>query len=201
MTSYLSSNIRSGGRRTLLISFALLSVWLASCCEPGHRDSQPLVIDSLFQETFGRDLDVFTPTGSGNSDSAYYPIYTFGIKNNGSTDDDFTLSVRYFNLGYIAGFDITKRVPAGQTVLFRTPSPQHDSSATYHFPNLNNPADSLPSMDKAYYGIQASTPGGTEIHTLLPTLTITYGLIDNGPEGCNTPASTMQIDPNELPKR
>ncbi|MDP4199120.1 MAG: hypothetical protein Q8922_13445 [Bacteroidota bacterium] len=188
--------------RILLLPVACLSVWLASCCEPGHKDSQPILVDSAFQETYGRDLDVFTSHVTGlNADSAYFPIYTFGIRNNGTADDDFTLSFRYSNQGYLAGFDITKHVPAGQMVLFRTPSPTRDSSAIYHYPNLNNPSDSIPSMDKAYYGIQASTPDSTEIHTLRPTISVTYGLIDNGPEACNTPASTQQIDLNELPRR
>src|ERR1041385_3231257 len=108
--------------RTLPLIVFLLSFWLAACCEPAHKDAQPLVIDSLFQESSGRDLDVYTAqniTHAQRADSAYFPIYTFGIKNSGTQDDVFTLHFRKtLYAGFIAGFDITKHVPAGATVLF-----------------------------------------------------------------------------------
>ena len=177
------------------------SFWFVACCEPGHKDSQPAMVADSFQETFGKDLDVYSSQG-GRSDSAYFPIYTFGIKNTGTADDVFTLHFRKpLASGFNGGFDITKHVAAGQTVMFRTPSPIYDSSAHYFFPNLTNPNDTNPIMDKAYYGIQASTPDSTKLHILQPTLTITYGEINNGPEACNTPASTQTIDINELPRR
>jgi hypothetical protein len=179
----------------------VLSFWLAACCEPSHKDSQPLIVADSFQETYGKDLDVYTAQG-GRSDSAYFPIYTFGIKNTGSQDDNFTLQLRKPLVGgFVGGFDITKRVPAGQTVMFRTPSPIYDSSAHYFFPHIQDPNDTFPIMDKAYYGIQASTPDSTKLHILQPTLTITYGEINNGPEACNTAASTQTIDLNSLPRR
>lgn len=191
--------------RILSLIPILLGFWFAACCEPGHRDAQPVVIDSLFQRSYGKDLDVYTAqqiTNAQLADSAYFPIYTFAIKNSGSQDDNFTLSIRKTRFaGFVVGFDITKHVPAGATVLFQTPLIPRDSSATYYFPILVNPTDTNFTIDKAYYGLQASTPDSTRIRYIRPSVTITYGAIDNGPEACNTPASTQTIDINELPDR
>jgi hypothetical protein len=185
----------------------LAAVWLAlglsSCCEPAHKDSQPMVIDSTFKESAGRDLDLF---GADTHpipivDSAYYPVYSVGIQNTGTQDDTYTLSLRYVNLGFTFGFDITKRVPAGQVVTFSTPTQPPDPNATYAFAAATLASDTTLSIDKMYKGIQGDSAYKVEIHRLQPTLTITYGAIDNGPEACNTPASQQQLDVNELPTR
>jgi hypothetical protein len=169
---------------------------LSSCCEPAHKNSSPYVVDSLFQETYGRDIDFI------GKDSAYYPIYTFGIQNTGTADDNFTLQLRYglTSSGWTSGFDITKHVPAGAVVLFQTPTPFPDSlteNATYAyvFP------DTGLNIDEIYYGLSFQNTDSAEIHALQPTLSIVYGSIDNGPEGCNTRASTMSMSVNSLPVR
>ena len=78
------------------------------------------MVNSLFQETYGRDLDLYNQnTTTGIVDSAYYPIYTFAIQNTGSTDDKFTLQLSYRQ--GVVGYNITKLVPAGQVVLFQSP--------------------------------------------------------------------------------
>jgi hypothetical protein len=187
-----------------ILSLLLLCFWFVACCEPGHRDSQPFIVIDSFQESYGKDLDVFTAHyyNLQRADSAYYPIYSFAIKNTGTQDDDYTLRLRKTLLdGTIGGFDIRKHVAAGATVVFRTPTPEGDSSATYYFPHLVNPNDQRPNIDEAYYGIQSPTPDSTKIHLIRPSLSISYGEINNGPEACNTPASFQTLDINEFPRR
>jgi len=147
----------------------------------------------MFQETYGRDIDLST------GDSAYYPIYTFGIQNTGTADDDFTLQLRY-RQGTV-GFDITKHVPAGAIVLFQSPLITSDSitqNATYAYVGFQ---DTVPNIDEIYYGMSFHSTDSAEVHTMQPTITIVYGSIDNGPEGCNTPASTSSVNITSLPSR
>ncbi len=157
----------------------------------------------MFAETFGHDLDVYQVIATGIiTDSGYYPIWTFGIQNTGSEDDNFTMSVVYFPaLGGREEFDITKRVPAGKIVLFRTPTLPSDSSAIYTYPERTNPADTNLPLNRDYYGFLQQSPDSTEIHFMRPSITISYGVIDNGPEACNTPASTFSLNIDRLPKR
>ncbi len=171
---------------------------LASCCEPAHKDSQPYVVNSLFQETYGRDIDLFRQSQSASSipDSAYYPIYTFAIQNTGTQDDNYTLQLRYG----VGGFDITKHVPAGQVVLFKSPIIPPDSitaNAQYTFVV----GDTAPNLDVMYYGLSFHAIDSAEIHSMMPSIQIVYGAIDNGPEGCNTPASMMPVNIDSLPIR
>ena len=181
-------------------SFVVLVLLLGSCCEPLQKNSQPQMIDSLFTQTSGYDLDLFRSenTTPPQIDSNYYPIYTFAVKNTGTTTDTYTLSLR---LGG-AGFDITKQVAAGQIAYFRTPTAKPDSftsGAIYSFPILSL-ADSNPPIPYAYQGLFAHTPDSTRIRILQPSITLTYGAIDNGNEGCNTPAQSTVIDVNGFPK-
>ena len=192
--------------RYFFIAGLILACELSSCCEPARKNSQPSVIDSLFQATHGYDVDIFTTQFSQNPaipDSGYYPIYTFGIKNTGTDDDDFTLQLRYNNAGLIAGFDITKHVLAGTTVLFKTPVMPPDSitiDARYFYPNLTV-ADTNPPMAEAYYGLFKQSPDSIRIQLLRPTITILYGAINNGPEACNTPAGSYPVNIDALPQR
>ncbi len=180
----------------ILLSAAASATMLASCCEPTHKNSSPYMVNSMFQETYGRDIDVARQSLSGIPDSAYYPIYTFGIQNTGTDDDDFTLQFRA-NGG---GFDITRHVPAGQVVLFKTPTAVLDSiTANERF--VYAVSDTSPNIDWIYYGMSFQTTDSAEIHSLRPTLSIVYGGIDNGPEGCNTPASTESMNIDSLPVR
>ena len=186
---------------TVIVCLALTAV-LSSCCEPGHKNSQPLVIDSLFQQTYGHDFDLYSTQNSQTPtipDSGYYPIYTFGIQNTGTDDDDFTVQFRYFN----AGFDITEHVPAGKIVLFKTPVMPPDSitmNARYFYPILPA-ADTNPPIPYAYYALFQPNPDSTKIRSMRPTITVLYGSIDNGPEACNTPASQYVINIDQLPVR
>jgi hypothetical protein len=187
-----------------------IAAGISSCCQPAHKNSNPVVIDSLFQETYGRDADEYQvlESGSNVTDSAWYPIYTFGIANTGTADDDFTLQIRYINNTVsgnpqTGGFDITRHVPAGDTVLFRTPVGVPDSITkyeTFFYPVL--PAtDTTPNVDFAYFYLSFQSSDSAEIHFMRPSIDILSGVINNGPEACNTPASQMNVDPNSLPYR
>jgi hypothetical protein len=192
-----------------LLLIVSLSAFLASCCEPGHKDSQPLIIDSLFSQSHGENIDVYRMLVNNTTDTihGFYGVYTFGIKNTGSQDDNFTLRFRLLD----AGFDITKRVPAGQVVLFRTPTPQGDSSAHYDYPVLRiiAPNDTMPNMDYAYYGLSRSDTNSVLLRQLRtqdaqqtrPTVQVIYGEINNGPEACNTAPSTYTINIDRFPDR
>lgn len=194
-----------------MLCVAVVPGVLNSCCEPGQKDSQPYVVNSKFQETYGRDIDLYRQFQSGSSvtDSAYYPVYTFGIQNTGTQDDDYTLQLRYGPLQdgtYLSGFDITKHVPAGQTMLFRSPVLVPDSitaNARYAYESYlcRVTGDTAPNLDEIYYGLSFQTTDSAEIHNLRPTLDIVYGAINNGPEGCNTPASSMPVNIDSLPVR
>lgn len=181
-----------------VVCAAVLAAELAACCEPGDKDSQPYVVNSMFQETSGRDIDLLGQLNSGSSvpDSAYYPIYTFAIQNTGTQDDDYTLQLRY-NGG---GFNILKHVPAGQVVLFKSPIPVPDSitsNAQYSYIL----GDTAPNLNEIYYGLSFPDTASAEIHKVQPTINVVYGAIDNGPEGCNTPASMMPVNVDSLPVR
>jgi hypothetical protein len=155
------------------------------------------MVNSLFQETYGRDLDLYNSNAIA-VDSAYYPIYTFGIQNIGTADDDFTLQL--LSRQGTVGYSITKHVPAGQVVLFQSPLVFPDSNtlnATYAYVV----SDTSPNIDEIYDGLSFQSTDSAEIHAMQPMISIIYGAINNGPEGCNTPASTMSVDVDSLPIR
>jgi hypothetical protein len=158
------------------------------------------MVNSLFQESYGRDLDLYNSNGSV-VDSAYYPIYTFAIQNTGTASDNFTLQLLRQTAQGTVGYNITKFVPAGAVVLFQSPLATPDSNtenATYSYFGFQ---DTLPNIDEIYYGESFQTADSAEIHSMQPALSIIYGAIDNGPEGCNTPASTMSLYIDSLPVR
>jgi hypothetical protein len=184
----------------ILIGIAVLTtLGLSSCCEPKQKDSKPLVIDSLFQETSGYSLDLFQ-TGTGSRpDSGYFPIYTFAIKNTGTDDDDYTVRIR---VNELFGFDVRKHVPAGTIGYFRTPTPIPDSfttGATYtrYRPDLVE-TDSLPLMSDFYYRFFRKSTDSVSIRVLRPDVRISSGSVDNGPEGCNSPAMETEVDVSRL---
>jgi hypothetical protein len=187
-------------RTTLALVGCTCMILLSSCCQPSHKDSSPYVVNSLFQETYGRDLDLYNQdTTTETVDSAYYPIYTFAIQNTGTADDQFTLQLTYRQ--GIVGYTITKLVPAGQVVLFQSPLAVPDSiteNATYSYLAFQG---ANPNIDIIYDGLSFQSTDSAEIHAMQPTVSIIYGLIDNGPEGCNTPASTMSVNIDSLPTR
>ncbi len=155
------------------------------------------MVNSLFQETYGRDFDLYNASFI-TVDSAFYPIYTFGIQNTGTADDYFTLEL-LARAGTV-GYTITKFVPAGQVVLFQSPLAVPDSlteNATYTYAS----GDTTPNTDVIYNGLSFQSKDSAEIHAVQPMISIVYGAINNGPEGCNTPASTMTVDIDSLPTR
>ncbi len=179
----------------LVLIFAGL---LASCCEPSHKNSTPVSVDALFAESYAYDLDAYNTRLTGVTDSGYYPIYTFGIRNVGTDDDDFRMNIVLTNGAEI---DIIKHVKAGDTALFRTPTLPLDPSAQYIFPNFTSPADTSMPLARDYYGFFTQTPETTEIHSVRPTITISFGEIYGGPEACNTPASVQTLNIDALPHR
>jgi hypothetical protein len=183
-----------------LLFVTCIAALLASCCEPTHKDSQPELDVANFTQDYGHNVDIYQMLVKNSQDTiqGIFPIYTFAIKNTGTQDDDFTLRLRQFD----AGFDITKRVPAGQTVLFRTPTPQGDSSAhyTYALSGIVIPAkDTAPNMDYAYYGLTRPDSQSVQLVHLRPTIQVIYGEVNNGPEACNTPASTLTVNIDRFP--
>ena len=113
-------------------------------------------------------------------DSGYYPIYTLTLKNVGSEADSFRLQFsRNNDLFYITEF-----VPPGQTAVFRTPGPLKDTATL-------NPWN-------FYGGFFVSTTDSIHISLMQPSVSVLYGAIDNGPEGCNSDPLQMQIDVNAL---
>ena len=179
-----------------IIFLSLSAALVSSCCQPSHRNSNPVMVDSLFQVSYGRDIDLVT------ADSAYYPVYTFGIQNTGTEEDKFTLQLfRTAPQGFTAGFAITRTVPAGATVLFRTPTLLPDSITSQETFSYYATGDTLPNIDQIYVGLSFRTSDSAAIQQLQPSLSIVYGEINNGPEGCNTPASSSQLDVNALPVR
>ncbi|HEY3874393.1 MAG TPA: hypothetical protein VGM92_02870 [Candidatus Kapabacteria bacterium] len=188
-------------RITFFLSIFAIAAGLSSCCQPAHKDANPVMIDSLFQTSYGRDLDFYNSNPEA-IDSAYYPIYTFGIQNAGTADDHFTLQFqRLLSNGIVTGFSITRLVPAGQTVLFRTPTAAPDSITSQETFAYFAVTDTIPNIDEIYDGLSFQTTDSAKIQSINPSLTIVYGSIDNGPEGCNTPASVSAFDINTLPVR
>jgi hypothetical protein len=185
-----------------LLFVTCIAALLASCCEPTHKDSQPELDPNNFTQDYGHNADIYEMAIEHKSDTiaGIYPIYTFGIKNTGSQDDDFTLRLRRGDLG----FDITKHVPAGQTVFFRTPTPQGDSSAQYKYAlsGIVIPVtDTAPNMDYAYYGLTRPDSQSVKLRFLRPRLEVIYGEVNNGPEACNTPASTLTVNIDRFPDK
>lgn len=162
-----------------LPAILLLAVSIQSCCEPEYRNSFPRVLYDTYRDTMVYDL--MPPTGDTiiRSDSGYYPIYEFAVKNEGTDADSFTMIIG--NFGYGPG-PITKYVAGGETVIFRTAEgPISDTGA--------NRAQNL------FYTFFSKDTNSLHIQELRPYLAFRYGEVNNGDEGCNTPASEVEIDP------
>lgn len=190
--------------RKLSLFLLLLGItpafFVSSCCEPSTKDSRPMIIDSLFSRTTGFDLDLQRTPAGGIPDSGYYPIYTFAIRNDGAQDDIFTLRFRsqytisdQTGSGRPLGFDISQTVPAGATVFFRTPTPVPDSITSRERITYTPTQDTLPLMSRAYLGFFATTPDSTKLRYENAAVSVLYGAIDNGAEGCNTPATSKPV--------
>jgi hypothetical protein len=177
----------------------MLAGSLSSCCEPATKDSRPVFVDSLFSRTPVWEFDRIASSNNEpgtTPDSGYYPVYTFGIRNAGSQDDQFTLRIRsQYTLtdGTPIGFDITRMVPAQTTVLFRTPTAVPDSITSHERITYAHLVDTLPHMSLAYIGFFTSTPDSTMVQFENPQISVFYGAIDDGPEGCSTPATSKQV--------
>ncbi|MEO6938765.1 MAG: hypothetical protein ABI444_01280 [Candidatus Kapaibacterium sp.] len=159
----------------LVLLLALGAVYLAACCEPSPRKSQPIVITTTYSDS--SVYDVF-PTGLGTSatDSGYYPIYHIDVKNGGVESDTFTLLFSRQGLG----FSISQFVPSGQTVTFKTPGPIKDTA-------------DITAQD-IYRTFFVRSTDSINIKVMRPTLAVRYGGVYNGPEGCNSDPIQIPID-------
>jgi hypothetical protein len=140
----------------------------------------PQVVDSLYSDTAVHD--VFPPPFANPPDSGFYPIYTLGLKNVGSESDTFT--VQFARNGY--GFNVSQFLAPGQTGVFRTPGPLSDTAS--------------PNAQTLYYSFFVTTIDSIPIKFMQPTVTVFYGAMYNGPEGCNSDPLQYQIDVNALHK-
>ena len=156
----------------------LLASLLQSCCEPRQRNSQPLVIDSLYSDSAVKDQ--VSPLFGQPGDSGYYPIYSLGVKNVGAEADTFT--VRFLRLGYY--FELKDFVQPGQISIFRSPGPLKDTAS--------------PNAQLYYYSFFVTTPDSVAISKMRPDVTIQFGGIYNGPEGCNSDPETQAVDIDAL---
>ncbi len=159
-----------------LVALLFLSLAVQSCCEPEYKNSFPKVLyetylDSMVYDQMppGTDVTVF--------DSAYYPIYEFKVRNDGTDADTFTMTIAKNGFG----FDIKKFVLGGETVTFRTPGPVPDTALF--------PAQYL------YFSFFRKDTNDLKIQELEPELYFTYGEVFKGDEGCNTAPSRSNIDP------
>lgn len=184
----------------LIAALGAVSILISSCCTPASKDSQPVLVDSLFSRSTFWDIDINATADNApgaKPDSGYYPVYTFGVYNSGSQDDLFTLRVRSqytLTSGTPLGFDISRMVPAHSTVLFRTPTAIPDTITSLERITYPHLTDTLPLMSYAYYGFFASTPDSTTLGDERATVSVLYGAIDNGAEGCNTPATQKVLN-------
>ena len=151
-----------------------------SCCQPKQRNSLPQVIDSSYADSLVRDI--LPPPFANPPDSGYYPIYTLAVKNVGSEADTFT--VQYSRNGF--GFGISQYVTPGQTVTFRSPGPLSDTA-------ILNP-------QTVYNGFFVTAPDSIPISVMRPTVTVQYGAMYNGPEGCNSDPEQLPVDVDALHK-
>jgi hypothetical protein len=158
-----------------LVALAFFPVALQSCCEPEYKNSFPKVLFETYSDSMvydrmpqGSDVTVF--------DSAYYPIYEFKVRNDGTDADTFTMTIAKDGFG----FDVKQYVLGGETVTFRTPGPVPDTAAL--------PAQYL------YFSFFRKDTNDLKIQQLEPELYFTYGEVYKGDEGCNTPASRSNID-------
>lgn len=153
----------------------LLGAGVQSCCEPEFKDSAPVVLFDSYRDSVVKDL---LPEGQAAhvTDSAFYPIYEFQVRNSGTEADSFTVVIGK------NGFDFSmkKLVLGGETVTFRTPGPLSDTAAIpaqwYYFSMFRRDTADLP------------------IQELDPDISIIYGEVYKGDEGCNTPASRTDVD-------
>jgi hypothetical protein len=156
----------------------LFAVSIQSCCEPEYKDSYPRVIYDTYRDTMIYDLMPATGDTIVRTDSGYYPIYEFAVKNEGADADSFTMIIG--NLGY-GPFPITKFVLPGETVIFRTADGPISDTAEWKSQEL-------------FYSFFSKDTNNLRIQELQPFLAFRYGEVNNGDEGCNTPASQVEID-------
>ncbi len=158
----------------------LTGVLIESCCEPRTKNSSPQVLENTYFDTAIKDRYPPPAPGVISTDSGYYPIYKLAIKNNGTEADTFYL--RFIRNGF--GFTVSQYVLPGQIGQFVTPGPIPDTV----FPNAQI----------IYYSFFVSTPDSVAISKERPTVTLLYGSVYNGPEGCNTDPTQMAIDIDAL---
>jgi len=175
------TNIGMSHKLISLFALVLLGAVVSSCCEPKSKDSFPFVIDSSYADTAIYDQYLFGLNEGGlPPDSGFRPVYSLDIKNTGSEADTFTLRYSRIGNGFLIPIEVKKFVPPGQTVTFTT---------------RNDFSDTSDISSSLYYGsFFVLTRDSITITRMRPSVTITYGGIDNGPEECNTAPSTIDVD-------
>lgn len=170
-----------------ILSSITLAAAVSSCCEPQSRNSLPVVVDSLYHDSAVFDQYPLGIHSDGRPpDSGYYPVYTLGIKNAGTETDTFTLRFDRLGNGFELPIEIKHEVPAGQTVLFSTPA------------TLNETSDTL--AQSYYASFFVRTQDSIPIYRMRPTVTVKYGAVYNGPEGCNSDPITNTLNVDALAK-
>jgi hypothetical protein len=157
-------------------AIVLLAVSIQSCCEPEYKDSYPRVLYDTYRDTLVYDMMPLIPGETTVYDSGYYPIYEFSVKNEGADADTFVMRLLKDGIG----FSMEKYVLAGETVTFRTPGPLADTA--------------IPNDQYLYYSFFNKDSSQLHIQDLQPFLSFRYGEVFKGDEGCNTPASELEID-------
>lgn len=154
---------------------------LQSCCEPRVKDSDPQIIYESYTDSVIKDQ--WPGSAATQRDSGYYPVYRFLIKNRGSEGDTFKITMIATNdSGVTYGFQEPIYVAGGETKLFSTPDNLRDTSDVpaqwyyYTFFRREKDIDKLP------------------IYVMRPSITISYGEVYNGPEGCNTGPREVSIN-------
>ena len=153
-----------------------LSALLASCCTPRQRQSLPQVILGSYSDTAIYDV---LPTGKP-TDSGFYPLYQLSITNVGSEADTFGL--QYSRGGY--GYEVDQYVTPGATAIFRTPGPISDTSS--------------PRAQYLYYSFFVASKDSIPISKMRPSVSVRYGSVYNGPEGCNSEPLLLPVDIDAL---
>jgi hypothetical protein len=157
-------------------ALAILSLAMQSCCEPEFRNSKPKVLFDTYRDSMVFDK---LPAAIADhvTDSAFYPIYEFSVKNEGSEADTFEMTIGTGGLG----FRMRQFALPGEIVTFRTPGPLADTAN--------------PNAQDLYFTFFRRDTNDLHIQELQPFLSIKYGEVFKGDEGCNTPASELEIDP------
>jgi hypothetical protein len=158
-----------------------LTLTLTSCCEPGIKDSFPVVDYTSYQDTVIKDVLPFFMDSILPRDSGYYPRFSFNIINAGGEADRF--NIRIVRNG--GGFEVDTTIQGHDTIRFVSPPLLVDYSVD-------------PARYVYYETFFERDSSLAHLSRMRPSITIQYGKIDLGPEGCNTEANTLVVSPENF---